>query len=153
MTSIEPEPLCSQLRFLVVEDHEFQRSMIVQLLLTLGAQEVRAVADGAQALAALDDPWAAGAIMVLDLALPGTNGMELMQAMGAARPDVTIIVNSALPPDLLGWPLRTAIGYGVTVLGAVSKPLTEAKLAPLISAYRHARESPAPAHGGADRSG
>ena len=41
---------CSNLRFLVVEDHDFQRDMLARLLKTLGAKAVHCAEDGKSAL-------------------------------------------------------------------------------------------------------
>lgn len=134
----ESPQVCAGLVFLVVDDHEFQRSMIVRLLLQLGALEVRGFADGESALEAarkIDGP----AILVLDLAMPALNGMEVMRIAAQERLALTVIMNSALSEDMLRWPMQTARSYGAAVLGAVSKPLTAAKLAPLLAQHRHDR--------------
>jgi CheY-like chemotaxis protein len=130
-------PLCSGLVFFVVEDHDFQRDMLMRLLSRLDAQEVRGFADGTEALAAAREPSAAGAILVIDLAMPGLNGIELARRIGIEHLQVSIILNSALGQDLLSWPVQTARAAGVTVLGAIHKPVTQASLAPLIAQYRH----------------
>lgn len=133
---VGPQLPCAGLVFLVVEDHDFQRSMIVQLLRQLGALEVHGFADGESALAAarlLQGP----AILVVDLAMPQLNGMEVVRIVGQERLPLSVIMNSALAEDMLRWPLQTARSYGAAVLGAVSKPLTAAKLAPALAQYRH----------------
>ncbi|MFC5498106.1 response regulator [Caenimonas terrae] len=129
-------PVCAGLNFLVVDDHEFQRSMILRLLRQLGALDVRGFADGAGALAAARE-LAAPAILVLDLAMPSLDGMEVMRIVADERLPLSVIMNSALADDLLRWPLQAARSYGTAVLGAVSKPLTAAKLAPLLAQHRH----------------
>jgi CheY-like chemotaxis protein len=141
--------ICAGLVFLVAEDHEFQRGVIVRLLRRLGAQAVHAFDDGASALAAaleLRTP----AILVLDLAMPGLNGMEVMRIAGLQQLPLAVIVNSASSDDLVRC-VDAARAGGATVLGVFSKPLTAAKLAPLLAQYRHdQRQDPyQPALGGA----
>lgn len=138
-TNNQPPLLCSGLRFFVVEDHEFQREMLVRLLRRLGAQEVRGFMDGASALAAARKPDATGVVLVIDLAMPGLNGIELAQKIGNEQLPVSVILNSALGEDMLSWPVQTAKAGGVIVLGAIQKPVTESKLAPLIARHRHLR--------------
>ena len=128
--------VCEGLVFLVVEDHEFQRGMIVRLLRQLGAIEVQGFADGASALVAARE-LGAPAVVVLDLDMPDLNGMEVMRIAGQEQLALSVIVNSALSENLLRWPLHTGRSYGTTVLGAIAKPLTAAKLAPLLAQYRH----------------
>ena len=140
----QPALLCSGLRFFVVEDHEFQRELLVRLLRGLGAQEVRGFVDGASALVDAREPDAAGAVLVIDLAMPGLNGIELAQKIGNEHLPVSVILNSALGEDMLSWPMQTAKAGGVTVLGAIHKPVTESKLAPLIARHRHNLQSARP---------
>lgn len=143
----EGNEVCAGLVFLVVEDHEFQRGMIMRLLRLLrqlGALEVHGFADGASALAAAREVRS-HAIMVLDLAMPDLGGMEVMHIAGQERLPVSVIMNSALGEDLLRQPLRWARSCGATVLGAVSKPLTAAKLAPLLAQHRHDQRQGPPA--------
>jgi CheY-like chemotaxis protein len=132
----DPRAICAGLVFLVVEDHEFQCSMIVRLLRQLGAVDVQGFADGATALAAAR-AMDGRAVLVLDLAMPTFNGMEVVRIAAQEQLPVSIIINSAIAQDMLQWPVQTARSYGATVLGAVSKPLTAAKLAPLLAQHRH----------------
>jgi CheY-like chemotaxis protein/HPt (histidine-containing phosphotransfer) domain-containing protein len=128
--------MCAGMVFLVAEDHEFQRGMIMRLLRQLGALEVHGFADGASALAAAREVRSP-AILILDLAMPGLGGMDVMRIVGQERLPVSVIVNSALGEDLLRRQLQLARSSGVAVLGAVSKPLTAAKLVPLLPQQRH----------------
>lgn len=139
----EATELCAGLVFLVVEDHEFQRGMIMRLLTQLGALEVHGFADGASALAAAREAGSR-AILLLDLAMPQLNGMDVMRVVGQERLALSVIMNSALGEDMLRWPLQTARSYGAIVLGAVSKPLTAAKLAPLLAQHRHDQRADVP---------
>ena len=64
---------------LVVEDHDFQRRTILQILANLGVGSLLEAADGEAALALLD----AGKrpdIVVCDLDMPGMDGVELVRA-------------------------------------------------------------------------
>ena len=140
----QPALLCRGLRFFVVEDHEFQRELLVRLLRRLGAQDVRGFADGAAALAGAREPGAAGAVLIIDLAMPGLNGIELAHQIGTEHLPVSVILNSALGEDLLNWPVQTARAGGVTVLGAIHKPVTESKLSPMIAQHRHNLRSAQP---------
>jgi CheY-like chemotaxis protein/HPt (histidine-containing phosphotransfer) domain-containing protein len=132
--------LCSNLRFLVVEDHAFQRDLIMRFLRRLGALEVRGLGDGGAALEALNTGTAD--IMVLDLSMPGMDGMDLMRVLSGTGHRISLILNSALSPSQMASFIQTAKTYRVNLLGAVSKPLTESCLAPLIAKYRAGRIEP-----------
>jgi CheY-like chemotaxis protein/HPt (histidine-containing phosphotransfer) domain-containing protein len=133
--------LCSGLKFLVVEDHDFQRGIIVKLLQRLGAEEVTGFGDCACVLDAMRGPGRCSNILVLDLFLPGMDGMALVRSIGAARHCVSVILNTALSADVLEPRIQAAAGCGVQLLGAVTKPLTQASLAPLIALHRHSRQT------------
>ena len=126
--------LCSNLSFMVVEDHAFQRELIERFLRRLGAVEVRGFADGGAALDALRAQPAD--IMVLDLSMPGIDGMDLIRTLSGARHPISVILNSALSPSLMASLIQMAKSYRVNLLGAVSKPLNEGNLAPLIAKFR-----------------
>lgn len=132
--------LCGNLKFLVVEDHAFQRDLIMKFLLRLGAMEVRGCADGAAALVALNAQ--AADIMVLDLSMPGIDGMDLMRTLSDTGHPISLILNSAVSPSLMASLIQSAKRHRVNLLGAISKPMTEATLAPLVAKYRSGRIEP-----------
>jgi two-component system response regulator AtoC len=79
-------------RVLIVDDDESLRD---SLALVLGAEgfEVATAADGAQALARLDD--CAADIVLCDLRMPGQDGLELLPELARRRPEATLILMSA----------------------------------------------------------
>lgn len=133
----EPLPLCSGLKFLVVEDHGFQRDLLIRFLQRHGAAQVRGVGEGGAALLALAAEPAD--IMLLDLSLPGMDGMDLMRALSGAACPISVIVLSALSPSLMGSVVQLAGGLRVDLLGTISKPPTDRNLAPLIARYWSSR--------------
>ena len=126
------------LRFLLVEDHEFQRRLLARLLATLGAAAVYEAAVGAAALEIAADPASALDIVISDLSMPGMNGLQLADALGATHPGLSLILCSALGPKMLETMRTMACASEVRLLGALAKPLTPASLAPLIAAHRQA---------------
>lgn len=134
--SQEPELLCTNLKFLVVEDHDFQRRLIISFLQRMGAARVDDFGDGAPALAAMTDPEQDADIVILDLSMPGMDGMTLMNQLRPGANRYSIIINSALSPSLLASLVQAARRLNVHLLGVVSKPMTEANLAPLVALHR-----------------
>lgn len=125
----------NNLRFLVAEDHDFQRGMLVNLLGVMGAQAVHEAADGHGALSILQDPARPVDIVISDLDMPGMDGMEFIRRLGETKANVSIILASALERKLLASIATMTEAYGITLLGVVEKPLTPAKLAPLIQRH------------------
>jgi DNA-binding NarL/FixJ family response regulator len=83
------------MRVLVVDDHPLILEALSQLLPQLAADTVVTVAgDRAQAERALDDDPDI-ALMLLDLALPGTRGLEFLADLQLDYPGVSVVVLSA----------------------------------------------------------
>ena len=126
----------ANLRFLVAEDHEFQRSVLVRILESLGAKAIHEAADGHGALKILQDPARPVDIVISDLEMPGMDGMEFVRHLGETGVRVSIILASALDRKLLASIATMSEAYGINLLGVVEKPLTRAKLEPLIKLHK-----------------
>lgn len=123
------------LRFLVVEDHGFQRWLIGNLLEGLGARSVHAASDGRTALETLEGLDGGIDVVVSDLDMPGMDGMQLIRHMAERRHPAALVVVSALQPTLLGTVETMAREYGVNFLAAIQKPLTAKKLQAAIALH------------------
>ena len=142
----------SALSVLVVEDHGFQRRMALRLLGELGIAPALEAADGASALRALREyaqrPGAGQVDLVLvDLDMPGMDGIEFIDRLAQQRLARAVLVVSALDPALLHSVQTMARVSGLRVLEAVAKPLTKAKLENALTALRQPKadeEPPAP---------
>ncbi len=82
----------SRLNIIVVEDHDVLREVTVEALRAMGHD-----ARGADCAEALDDELAGfrADLLVLDLGLPGEDGISLAQRIRAAQPDMGIIMVTA----------------------------------------------------------
>lgn len=129
-----------ELRFLVVEDHGFQRWIVANMLEELGAQYVFSAGDGATALELLADREPPIDIVVTDLDMPGMDGMEFIRHIGQAGYPVSLIVASGLDRALIRTVETMAGAYGVNIIGAIQKPITARKLEALVRLHE-----PAPA--------
>ena len=125
----------SELKFLAVEDHEFQRGMLLKMLARLGATQVSTAADGYAALKIVMSPGASFDIIISDLDMPGMDGLEFMRHVGEAHIPVAIILASALESVLLDSVETMTRAYGVKILGVIQKPITPEKLAALIKLH------------------
>jgi DNA-binding response OmpR family regulator len=117
-------------RVLVVDDERFFREAIAETLAAAGI-DAEEVASGADALARAEDP--ALGVVVLDVQMPGLDGLEVLRRLRADRPELRIIILSAsTEQDLVLEALR---------LGAcdyLAKPLHDEEL---VLAVRRALES------------
>jgi EAL domain-containing protein (putative c-di-GMP-specific phosphodiesterase class I)/FixJ family two-component response regulator len=126
------------LSFLVVEDHDFQRDMLVKMLRGLNAREVYQAADGHDGLAILNEPGTLVDIVVTDLDMPTVDGMEFLRRIALAGHDVSVIVASGLERGLLASTEAMAAAYGINFLGTIEKPVTPSKLQHLIALHGRA---------------
>ena len=120
---------------LVVEDHDFQRRTILQILANLGAGALLEAADGEAALTLLD-AGKVPEVVVCDLDLPGMDGVELIRRIADRHPGVGVVFASGLDDQVIDAAEATARGYSVTVLGALRKPLTARALHAAIDRFQ-----------------
>ncbi|SFC43849.1 EAL domain-containing response regulator [Massilia yuzhufengensis] len=126
----------AHLHFLVAEADAAQRRTLVELLGQLGASRVTDVPDGHLALQRLDAGFTPRVdVAIVDLALPGMDGLELIRNLGLLGGGVRLVVTGAQPAGLLFSVETLAQAYGVDLLGSIAKPVTAVKLKPLLENY------------------
>jgi CheY-like chemotaxis protein len=124
----------NDLRFLIVEDHAFQRTLLEQMLRGLGAQQVRSVANGKDALRLLGAGAERYDIVITDLMMPEVDGIELIPALRKLAQPVALVLAS-VDPASLEMAVMIARGHGMRVLGAIDKPITPDKLRPVLDKF------------------
>ena len=128
-------PAISELRFLVVEDHSFQRWATVSVLETLGAKAVFSAEDGRAALEILRNLPNPVDIVISDLDMPEMDGMEFIRHLGEAAGSSSLVLASSLDRALVASVEAMTRAYGVRLLGAIDKPVTSRKLLPMIELH------------------
>jgi len=124
-----------QLHVLVAEDHDFQRRTLVRMLGALGVLGVREATNGKSALELFSDPQTPTHVIISDLEMPGMDGMEFMRHLGEINRPVSVILSSALDPSLVSSVEAMTKAYGITLLGAIEKPVTSEKLRAMLEKY------------------
>ena len=125
----------SALSVMVVEDHGFQRRMALRLLGELGVEDVADAADGHAALQMLSARKQPPDVVMVDLDMPGMDGVEFIGHVAQRRLARAVLVVSALDPALLNTVQTMTRAFGLHVLGSVEKPLTADKLAAALAGY------------------
>lgn len=121
------------LHFLVAEAEPVQRRALIEALGQLGASRVTDVPDGPTALRTLQAGFTPKVdVAVIDLALGGMDGLELLRAIAALKSSVRLIVVGAQPASVLFSVETLAQAYGVELLGTIAKPVSSAKLKTLL---------------------
>ena len=124
----------SEIRFLVVDDHAFQRSMLVRMLKRLGVLNIEEAADGAAALTVCDSTPID--IIICDLDMPGMDGMAFIRHVGESGINASMILSSALDRALVASVGTMTRAYGIHLLGTIEKPTTPQRLQELLGLYR-----------------
>src|ERR1700757_5035363 len=91
----------SDMKFLVAEDDDFQRRWLAIMLANLGVKNILEVADGLAALKILEDRDTPVDISIIDLNMPGMDGIELIRHIAKDDHPGSIILASALDRSLL----------------------------------------------------
>jgi EAL domain-containing protein (putative c-di-GMP-specific phosphodiesterase class I) len=125
----------SEMQVMVVEDHGFQRRIALRLLAELGVENALEGADGLDALQVLRRQPTPPDVVLVDLDMPGMDGIECIGQIAQERLARAVVVVSALDPALLNTVQTMARAYGLRVLGSVEKPLTRDKLEGVLSRF------------------
>ena len=125
----------SELQVMVVEDHGFQRRIALRLLAELGIERVLEGSDGLHALDVLRKQATPPDVVLVDLDMPGMDGIECIGQIAQERLARAVVVVSALDPALLHTVQTMARAYGLRVLGSVEKPLTRDKLEDVLARF------------------
>ncbi|MES2886101.1 MAG: EAL domain-containing response regulator [Pseudomonadota bacterium] len=124
-----------KLSVVVVEDHDFQRRMVMRLLTDLGVGTLAEAVNGRDALTRLQEGALKPDIVVTDLDMPEMDGIELIRHVSEHHLAQAVIIASGLDASLLHSVEQMARAYGLQVLGNVEKPLTRERLAALLRLY------------------
>ncbi|WP_426114318.1 EAL domain-containing response regulator [Massilia sp. PWRC2] len=129
----------THLQFLVAEAEPGQRRLLADMLVQMGAHAVIEVAEGHAALRycqGSDGP--AVQVALIDLALPGIDGLELIRRLAAMACPVRLIVVGRVAANLLFAVETMAQAYGVDLLGTLSAPVSSERLQELLGNYTQA---------------
>ncbi len=122
----------ASLSVLVVDDQEHVRRWIRRVLNDMGITRIVEASDGKDALARVAAPSAAFDLVLCDLRMPGFDGVQLIRSMSLVGVHAAVILISVESERVLETSALLAEERGLRVLGVVAKPVSAAKLAPLI---------------------
>lgn len=109
---------------LIVEDDDFQRSMMTTMLKSLGITSIQTACNGKQALDILLGPDSKHInIALCDLNMPEMDGMEFLRHLGGMNREIAVILTSAMDDKILTSVGKMTKMYGVQLLGMMEKPV------------------------------
>src|SRR5512140_760791 len=125
----------TDLHVLLVDDHDFTRSLERRVLTELGVTQGTEARDGNEALARARE--SRPDIVISDLNMPGMDGMTFINQLAREKLADSVIIASGLAPGVLKAVEAMAIASGIRVLGAIEKPLRKDALASMLYVHAH----------------
>ncbi|WP_155645249.1 response regulator, partial [Xanthomonas translucens] len=119
---------------LIVDDSQVQREHALALCLRLGAVAVEGLPDGHAALARVIQGPAPG-LLIVDLEMPGMDGVQLLDALARCNVRVPIVVASQRGAALIESVLQVGRASGLRMLAGLEKPLRAAELGAALQAH------------------
>ena len=126
----------TDLRILVLDDELLMLKVHAQMLAHLGFKSVRTAKSGAEALELLDTSGQPVDLILLDLSMPGMDGLEFIRRLVDRRFEGRLILVSGEDERVLRTVEKLAEAHHIRVLGHVGKPVPEDRLATLLRRWR-----------------
>jgi EAL domain-containing protein (putative c-di-GMP-specific phosphodiesterase class I)/FixJ family two-component response regulator len=121
---------------LVVDDSSVQRAHTVELCRNIGVPMIYEAGSGSEALELLTLLVLPPDVMIVDLEMPGMDGVELIQHLLPRRLIVPLIVASGREASLIQSVETMARNLGLPVLAGLQKPLTAAAICAAFARFR-----------------
>lgn len=117
---------------MIVDDDEFVRGALARQLAGFGATRVVTAADGHEAAKALleQEPFD---IILLDLMMPGSDGIQFLRRLAESRSSADLILTSSLDRKLLDTAESLARAHALQVLGVLPKPVRSQAIGELLA--------------------
>ena len=139
----ESEPDClhsaqaaAEAGVLLVDDEHFQLQILQRQLAALGVAPVQACRSGALALEWLQRRDTSALLLLLDLNMPGMDGVEFMRHLAERRYAGALALVSGADPRVLETVAKLATAYQLNVLSHLQKPVPAQTLRELIERWR-----------------
>lgn len=116
----------------LVDDEPFALRLLEHQLRQLGYADIRGFDQPSEALALFDASPQAAALVVLDLQMPGIDGVEFLRHLARVGYRGALILASGEDERILQSASRLASAQGLDVRGAVHKPVTPVQLETLL---------------------
>ncbi|MEO6171712.1 MAG: EAL domain-containing protein, partial [Arenimonas sp.] len=109
---------------LILDDETFMHKLLTHMLSGLGYRSVRACENGSEALDLLDAPFDAPNLILLDLNMPGMDGIEFIRKLVDYQYKGSLILVSGEDERVLQMAEKLVRAHQITILGHLKKPVT-----------------------------
>lgn len=120
------------MKLLIVDDESFALRLLTHQLTRLGFGNVAAYEDPTTALALLEADVTAADMVLLDLQMPGIDGIEFIRHLARLQYHGGLVLVSGEDERILQTARRLAEAHRLHVKGAVHKPVTPAALSAIL---------------------
>ncbi len=127
---------------LLIEDSTVQRQHAAELCRELGFTAIHEAGDGVEALRILAQLPAAPGLLLLDLEMPGMDGIELLEQLRQREVKLPIVLVSSREKVLLDAVWAMGCDLGLQVLAALHKPLQPEALRAALALIQPAAATP-----------
>lgn len=131
-------------RVLILEDQPFQRGFLANMFNAAPGVAVDTSGDAADAVEMCH--WQRYDLVVTDLMMPGVDGIQFIQALAAQEYRPMLALVSSVSQRMMASARLMAESLGITVLGILPKPVSQADVRELLAQLDHARGAEGPAH-------
>jgi len=123
------------INILVLDDEPFMLKLLARMLANLGFTQVNTCDNGQAALALLDSPHDSPNLILLDLNMPGMDGLEFVRHLVERHFIGSLILISGEDERMQQSAEKLARAHKITVLGHLHKPASPEGLAELIGKW------------------
>ncbi|CAN5305212.1 EAL domain-containing response regulator [soil metagenome] len=133
------------MKILALDDEPFMLKLLTRILEGLGFTNVTSCSDGAAALDWVNAYAIAPDVILLDLNMPGMDGIEFVRKLVEHRYEGSLVLVSGEDERVMQTAEKLVRAHNIPVLGHLSKPVVPARLLTLLSKWRPAASSAAAA--------
>jgi EAL domain-containing protein (putative c-di-GMP-specific phosphodiesterase class I)/CheY-like chemotaxis protein len=125
---------------LLLDDDPLQLKLLARTLNGLGYKQLLGCSSAAAALTALNSPTRNIGLILLDLNMPGVDGIAFLRLLGERRAEIPVVLVSGEDERLIETAARFGASQNIKILGSVPKPVWPAELRSVLERW----ETPAP---------
>ncbi len=122
--SLRPSP-----SVLLVDDDDFLRDIMCEMLMQLGVTNIHQAGDGLQALSTLRALPTPPDFLICDIYMPDMDGIEFVAELAKLHYRGGVLLLSGVNPETLQLARDIANGEGIQLVGAYLKPIRPELLA------------------------
>jgi EAL domain-containing protein (putative c-di-GMP-specific phosphodiesterase class I)/DNA-binding NarL/FixJ family response regulator len=128
----------TDLRILVLDDELLMLKLHAQMLAHLGFKSVMTAQSGAEALETIDAERNPIDLILLDLSMPGMDGLEFIRRLVDRKFEGRLVLVSGEDERVLRTVEKLAEAHHIRVMGHLGKPVAEERLSSLLKRWRPA---------------